>query len=206
MNEGMAFTLVFLAQSVPWAGTNWAGTAAIVVLAVASLIVGAIVIEKLHKLSVTRRNSLVYAREINPLFKERKWAEAIEVTSKRAKTSHIAKIAMAGFEERRRLPASLTSSQVARHMQQAMEREFLKLQADYESGLGILDALGRTAPFIGALGGSAVTFTFGIALAIPTIWFLANLRNKTTVRLAVEMKLVMNELICFVELELGKSF
>src|SRR2546423_888089 len=136
----MTLTVVLLAQSVPWAGTSWADTAANVVLAIASLIVVSIIIEKRHKLSVARRSSLVYAGEINPLFKERKWAEAIEVTSKHAKTSHIARVAMAGFEERRRLPASLTSSQVARHMQQAMEREFLKLQADYESGLGILDA------------------------------------------------------------------
>jgi hypothetical protein len=202
----MIVTMLLLAQSVPWAGTSWTDTGANVVLAVASLIVVSIIIEKRHKLAEARRSSLVYAGEITPLFKERKWAEAIEVTSKYAKTSHIAKVAMAGFEERRHLPTSLTSSQVVRHMQQAMEREFLKVQADYESGLGILDALGRTAPFIGALGGSAVTFTFGIVLAIPTIWFLANLRNKTTVRHVVEMKLAMNELICFVELELGKSF
>lgn len=200
MNESITFTFALLAQSVPWVGTSWADTAVIFVLAVASIIIGSIIIEKRHKLYTSRRSSLVFARLMTPLLKERKWEEAIEVTSKHAKTSHIAKIVMAGFEERRRLPAGLTSSQVARHMQQAMEREFLKLQLNYESGLGVLDALGRTAPFIGALGGSAVTFTFGIALAIPPIWFLTNLRNKTTVRLAVEMKLVMNELTSFVEL------
>jgi hypothetical protein len=200
MNDGITFTFTLLAQSVPWAGTSWADTAALFVLAIASLIIGSIIIEKRIKLYKSRRSSMVYAGTITPLLKERKWEEAIDATRKHKKNSHIAKIVMAGFDERRRLPDGLTSSQMARHMQQAMEREFLKLQADYESGLGVLDALGRTAPFIGALGGSAATFTFGIALAIPTIWFLTNLRNKTTVRLAVEMKLVMNEMTCFVEL------
>ena len=84
-------------------------------------------------------------------------------------------------------------------MQLAMEVKLLNLQADYDSGLEVLDALGRTAPFIGALGGSAVTFAFGIALAIPTIWFLTRLRRKTTLELAAQMKTAMNELTNWAE-------
>src|SRR5215213_5948492 len=190
---------VLLAQSVPWAGTGWADTAVAFVLALASLVVFAIIITKSTRLYRSRRNSIIFAEKIRPLLLTGKWEEAADLAQKYSTTSHTAKIVRAGFEERRSLKSGLASSQVAKHMHLAMEIQLINLQADYDSGLEVLDALGRTAPFIGALGGSAVTFVFGIALAIPTIWFLTRLRRKTTLELAAEMKMVMNELTNWAE-------
>jgi biopolymer transport protein ExbB/TolQ len=80
-----------------------------------------------------------------------------------------------------------------------MEREVLGLQYEYERGLGLLDALGRTSPFIGALGGSAFTFAFGIIVAIPTIWFATNLRTKAALLLPIEMKISASQLTTYME-------
>lgn len=191
--------VLIIAQSVPWAGTDWVDTAVFFVLAASALAVSAIITAKSARLYRSRRNSIMFAEKVRPLLATGNWEEAADLARAYSITSHTARIVSAGFEERRSLKSGLASSRVAKHMQLAMEIQLINLQADYDSGLEVLDALGRTAPFIGALGGSAVTFTFGIALAIPTIWFLTRLRRKTTLELAAEMKMVMNELINWAE-------
>jgi len=192
--------IVFIFQEpAPWIVFQYQGPVVFYSLIGILLILISIVIWKYMELNGARRTGAEYAPKVGLVLKEMNWEKALNITTAYSKKAHLARIVLAGLKERERLQSKqLSESTIAKHMNQAMEREIITLQIHYRAGLGFVDAIGSTAPFIGALGGSAVTFATGTLLAIPTIWFATYFRNKTLV-LEGDMKFVASELISYVE-------
>lgn len=141
----------------------------------------------------------MFAAQASELFKQADLVSARRIAKQYSAESHLAKIVLAGLLEYESIYANSPGAQVAKYVQQAMEREMLQLQYQYERGLGLLDACGRTSPFIGALGGSTFTFAFGIILAVPIIWLAIDLRTKTNLLLPLEMKAAAIEVATYME-------
>jgi len=172
-------SLMLLLQSVPWAGIKWLDTAVLWLLIIIALLIAIIIIVNCRKFTIAKKASKLYVEEVAKLLLYNKWNEALKLSSDFSKRTHMARVVLAGMEERDALlKAKLQESLVSKHMSQAMERCILVVKYEYKWGLGIMDAIGSTAPFIGALGGSALTFALGIILAIPTIWFATHFRNR----------------------------
>lgn len=191
-------SLMLLLDSVPWAGSKRLEQGVEITLMVMALFVLAIVISKLLRLRKTMTSSKEYISEVVGLLRRGKWNEALDLSKTYEEQSHLANVIYAGLLERKQYADELSEDQLPKHMNQAMGRAVTWLQYDYGKHLGMLDAIGRTSPFFGALGGTAFTFAFGIILAVPSVWFATYLRNKTLL-LEVEMKNSASELTSYIE-------
>jgi biopolymer transport protein ExbB/biopolymer transport protein TolQ len=117
--------------------------------------------------------------------------------------------------------------------ERAVDRQMLILQAELKRGMGILATVGSTAPFVGLLGttmgivnsftGMAtsgtgglaavsagisealITTAFGLAVAIPAVWFYNYFQTKME-NLTVEMTYTSKELIDFLIKQVGSEF
>lgn len=194
----MAFIL--LQASAPWIAFKEQDSVVFYSLIGISLLVVVTVFEKYLVLNRARKTAKEYAPKMAQAFLDNNWEIlTMNITNAYSKHTHLARIVRAGLKERNRLKEKqLSESAIVKHMNQAMEREIINRQNYYRRGLGFLDAIGSTAPFIGALGGTAPTFALGTILAIPTIWFATYFRNKVLL-LEGDMKFVASELISYVE-------
>jgi biopolymer transport protein ExbB/TolQ len=86
-----------------------------------------------------------------------------------SKKNHIARVLLAGLKEREFQMSRLPATVLAKYMSMAMDRATLIAQHDYEEYLGVVDAVGRTAPFIGVLGGTPFTLAIGTGIAVPCV-------------------------------------
>lgn len=128
----------------------------------------------------SRRYSVIYAPAVAGLFAHQKLQEALELsTTFEAKGSHIAgpvRQALEKMLEYRTLgsPDSSVSFLVRETLDQHLANTLLETKA----GLGFLDAIGRTAPFVGAAVGTQIAFSTGTLLAIVTLWFATYFRAR----------------------------
>ena len=190
--------IILLQESVPWVGFKWQGSVVFYSLIGLLLILTVVVIWKYLELNGARNATIEYVPKVARALKDMNWDEALNITTRYSDNAPLAKIVLAGLKERERLKDRQLSEPPIKHMNQAMEREIIKLQRHYRAGLGFVDAMGGTLPFIGALSGSPSTFAFGTFLAIPTIWLATYFRNKV-LSLEGEMRLATSELVSYVE-------
>lgn len=191
-------SLILLLESVPWAGSKRLEQGVEVTLIAMAVFVLTIVIGTLLRLRKSQTSSDEYVSKVAGPLKRGKWKDALDISWTYEKQSHLAKVVYAGLAERHAQLEVLSEDQLPKHMNQAMGRRITWLQYDYGKHLGMLDAIGRTSPFFGALGGTTFTFAFGIILAVPSIWFATYLRNRTLL-LEVEMKNSASELTSYIE-------
>jgi biopolymer transport protein ExbB/TolQ len=186
-------------EAAPWVVSPWQRPIVFYILSFFSIIMLIIIGWKWAQLRLAKNTSIEYAPKVSDALKKREWGKAMEITLTYKKTSHLAQLLLVGLEERERSEGEkLSKPQIAINVGRKMEREAIILHGKYQAGTGFVDAIGNTAPFIGALGGSPETLAFGTALAIPTIWFATHFRNKTQ-RLEREMKTVASEIVEYFE-------
>jgi biopolymer transport protein ExbB/TolQ len=190
--------LIFILDSVPWAGSKTIEYGADITLIIMALVVVTIIVGKLLRLRRAKISSNEYKLKVVELFRKGRWNDALDLSNTYAKDSHIAHVMYVGLCERNSYGGELSEEQLPKHMEQAMGRVITLLQYNYGKHLGILDAIAFTSPFFGVLGGTPYTLAFGTILAVPSIWFATYLRNKT-LWLEVEMKNSASELTSFIE-------
>lgn len=78
-------------------------------------------------------------------------------------------------------------------VREVMEQDIAKRTHEWKEGLSFIDAIGRTAPFVGAAVGTPVAFSLGTLLAISALWFATYVRNQSE-RVDVELRLAASEL------------
>jgi len=89
----------------------------------------------------------------------------LAISEKYERKSHLAGAILFGLREGGLPNRALPEVLVIKHMGQAMERAVIVINHQNRRGLGILDAIGATSPFIGALGGSVVVTKSSIRAA-----------------------------------------
>ena len=160
--EGMqqSFSLIGM-----WQSMNWVAKGVVIVLAIMSVWSLTIAIERLYRFQMAKKESLRLAREITPMLKQHKLAEAIDFANKKEfRHSHLARVLSAGLTEFRyqsseELPPDFD---IVASSQRAIERETLMTTAEMKKGLGNLATISTTAPFVGLFGTVA-----GIIHAVP---------------------------------------
>jgi biopolymer transport protein ExbB/TolQ len=192
----MTFSLSL--QSVPWASIWWLETSVLVILAIMAFITLMVILEK----NVRFRRSKKKSREFAPLASEKlkrfDIEGAIKLSEDFSLESHLARIILHPLKEYVRMKNDIPEKRNLRLVKDIADSETNKLQYEFEAGLSILDSIGRTSSFVGALGGSALTFAIGIAIAIPTIWFVGHFRNRTN-QAITECKITALELLIYIE-------
>lgn len=150
--EGMqqSFSLIGM-----WQSMNWVAKGVVIVLAIMSVWSLTIAIERLYRFQMAKKESLRLAREITPMLKQHKLAEAIDFANRKDfRHSHLARVLSAGLTEFRYqssedLPADFD---IVASSQRAIERETLMTTAEMKKGLGNLATISTTAPFVGLFG------------------------------------------------------
>jgi biopolymer transport protein ExbB/biopolymer transport protein TolQ len=149
--------------------------------------------------------------------------------------SHVARVlgeALAEVKPLLRDRATITSADI-NSAERAVERQMLILLSELKRGTPLLATVGATAPFVGLLGttmgivnsftgmaesGSGglaavsagiaealITTAFGLAVAIPAVWFYNYFQTKVE-NLTVEMTYTSKELIDFLIKSVGSEF
>jgi biopolymer transport protein ExbB/TolQ len=191
-------SLLLILQEVPWKGIRSLEIGVDITLAVMALLVVGVAVSKLFVFRRARRVGIQFAEEVKPKLMAEEWDAAYTLTEKHQKSSHLAYLVGCGLELRKSLDGVLPNELVIKHIEQEMERQMIIKDVIYKKKLAVLDAIGSTAPFVGALGGSAYTFAYGIILAIPAVYFASYLRSKVTL-FEAEMRGVTSELAMFIE-------
>ncbi len=185
-------------QGVPWAGTIWLEKGVFYLLLVLSLIVLINIAIKQYRFSRIKKESRKYAPMVAKHLKNLNLKEAVELSKDFSERSHLAKIVFVGLEEYKETKELFSTEKALKMSKNKMDAVSEHLKYEYAIGIGFLDSVGRTSPFLGALGGSATTFAIGILVAIPAVWFASYERNKSGM-LAVEVKNASHELVEYLE-------
>lgn len=194
--------LLFL-QEVPWKGIKSLETGVDITLVVMALLVAWIAVWKLFVFRRAQRIGNQFVEEVKPKLLAQEWEAAYTLCERYRSSSHFALLVGCGLDIRKRLAGVLPDELVIKHIEQEMERQMIIKDVDHKKRLAVLDAIGSTAPFVGALGGSAYTFAYGIILAIPAVYFASYLRSKATL-FEAEMRGAKNELAMFIERQMHK--
>ncbi|MFL6196170.1 MAG: MotA/TolQ/ExbB proton channel family protein [Thermoanaerobaculia bacterium] len=203
-------------------------TTGIVVLLILSLLsvwsLG-VSIERLVVLARARRQSLAFARTINPHLAEGKALPALEA-ARRFPHSHLARVISAGLATFQQKSArGLSTAEVIEATGRALERTTVRTTTELNRGIGSLATIATTSPFIGLFGtvvgivhafrdiaaaGGAGGFTtvsqgiaeallttaFGLVVAVPAAWMF-NYLSQRVQRFNLEMESSSSELLDF---------
>jgi biopolymer transport protein ExbB/biopolymer transport protein TolQ len=181
-------------------------------------------IERAIVFSKAKRQSRDLLKLIAGLWREGKVEESIKLASdKRFKSSHLAKVLVAGLNELQFQQDSRSgAAEVVESAKRAIERATIKGVQEFKRGLNGLATIGSTGPFIGLFGtvfgiitafqgmkvsGSGgigavaggiaealITTGFGIIVAVVAVWFFNILLNRVDV-FTGEMANASSELI-----------
>jgi len=181
-------------------------------------------IERAIVFSKAKRQSRDLLKLIAGLWREGKVEESIKLASdKRFKSSHLAKVLVAGLNELQFQQDSRSGAvEVVESAKRAIERATIKGVQEFKRGLNGLATIGSTGPFIGLFGtvfgiitafqgmkvsGSGgigavaggiaealITTGFGIIVAVVAVWFFNILLNRVDV-FTGEMANASSELI-----------
>ena len=190
--------LLIVFQEVPWRGIRSLELGVDITLALMAVLVVCISVWKLLVFQQAKRVGAEFVEEVRPKLLDQEWDAAATLSEKYQESSHLAFIIEGGLKRRMKLDGVLPNELVIKHIEQEMERLLIIKDVLYKKRLAVLDAIGSTAPFVGALGGSAYTFAYGIILAIPAVYFASYLRTKATL-FEAEMRGAISELAMFIE-------
>ena len=146
----MEFDLVSL-----WEKMGWVARAVVILLAVMAVYSLGVALERWIMLLRARRQSLIYAAELDRLLANEELEKAVEA-AKKHKRGYLARVLSAGLSVFLHESAKKDNGRTkddfildAEHaLQRAGDRELLELKR----GLGVLASTGATAPFIGLFG------------------------------------------------------
>lgn len=196
-------TPLLLLQEVPWKGIKSLEMGVDVTLIVMALLVAWVALWKVFVFRRAQSIGSQFVEEARPKLKAQEWEAAYTLSKQYEHSSHLAFLVGGGLDVRERLDGVLPNELVVKHIEQEMERLMIIKDVYHKKMLPALDAIGSTAPFVGALGGSAYTFAYGIILAIPAVYFASYLRSKATL-FEAEMRGATNELAMFIERQMHK--
>jgi biopolymer transport protein ExbB/biopolymer transport protein TolQ len=221
-------------------GTMWAhsGTiprGVIFVLLIMSIYAIAVGVERLFVFSKAKKQSNILLRLISKLWQEGKLEESVKVSSdKRFKSSHLAKILIAGLNELEfQEDTKAGYAEKVESAKRAIERATIKGLVEFKRGMNALATIGSTSPFVGLFGtvfgiitafqsmsvsGSGgiaavaggisealITTGFGILVAVIAVMFYNTLINKVDI-FSGEMANASSELIDhFIKRKLAKG-
>lgn len=200
----MSISLLVL-QGVPWAGSKkleYATLAMLLILFVLSVI---LIIQKRLIIRRARKSSKIFAPKVAELFKHNRLDEVLSLSKQAMESSHLAIVVHWGFATYREMEGTLSHTQRMKQMQITLDSALLIRQSELERHFGLLDATGRIAPFIGALGGTSRTFAIGIILAALVVWFVTTVRTTISDEMKIEMKNSSNELTSYLEIKAAMS-
>jgi biopolymer transport protein ExbB/biopolymer transport protein TolQ len=185
-------------ENIPWHGNQTIRVISYVFLGFMGILTVASIVERYLLFRSAVKSSLKFAPEVAQALKDNRWDEALTLARQRSKQSYLARVVCAGLETRERLLEKLPPELVIKHMEEAMERETLRVHYSYIQGLARFEWIGGVAPFVGVLGGSPYSFAVGTFLAVPALWFASYMRAKT-IRFETEMKDAASEVTTFIE-------
>jgi len=183
-------------QQIPWRGSRPVEFAALGGLVAMTSVVAYHTARKFLKVRKAVRASRSYALTVARPLSHLNWREAIAV-SERYKESHLAAMILAALQCRERnmkLPPEL----LLKFMAQEMQSEVLTSHYREKEYSRVIEAIGASAPVVGAIGGSTVTLVYAVLLAIPAIWSGFYFRRMNE-RFETEEKNTANEFLLFFE-------
>lgn len=143
-----------------WASMGWVAKGVVFTLIIMSIWSIAIMFDRWKLYNAAKAQSRKYAADVARLLKAGKLKEAVELSGSPAmKSSHLAKVSLAGLQEWQFQGATGETDKDAAldAAKRAMQRATAVNLADLKKGLSFLATTGATAPFVGLFG-----TTFGI--------------------------------------------
>jgi biopolymer transport protein ExbB/biopolymer transport protein TolQ len=217
-----------------WNDAGWFARGIIILLGFMSLLSLGVAIQKWWRFRKSMKETAKFAPEFARFLQEEQLDNAIKLAEKQ-KVSHVARVlgeALAEVKPLLRDRATITSADI-NSAERAVERQMLILLSELKRGTPLLATVGATAPFVGLLGttmgivnsftgmaesGSGglaavsagiaealITTAFGLAVAIPAVWFYNYFQTKVE-NLTVEMTYTSKELIDFLIKSVGSEF
>jgi biopolymer transport protein ExbB/TolQ len=145
-----------------------------------------------------RVSSRRYAPILSAELRHQHIDEGIKTSRKFVKEgSHLAGLVLRALEEVARCRQNGTPDSITLVIaREVMEQDTATRVHDWKKGLGLVDAIGRTSPFVGAAAGTQVAFSFGTLLAIAALWFATYFRARTET-IEAELKNAASEVRAF---------
>ncbi len=143
-----------------WASMGWIAKGVVFTLLIMSVWSIAIMFDRWKLYTAAKTQSRKYAADVARLLKAGKLKEAVDLSSSAGmKSSHLAKVSLAGLQEWQFQGATGETDREAalEAAKRAMQRATAVNLADLKKGLSFLATTGATAPFVGLFG-----TTFGI--------------------------------------------
>ena len=143
-----------------WSSMGWVAKGVVFTLLIMSVWSIAIMFDRWKLYKAAKEQSRKYAADVARLLKAGKLKEAIDLSgSASVKSSHLAKVSLAGLQEWQFQGATGETDKDAAldAAKRAMQRATAVNLADLKKGLSFLATTGATAPFVGLFG-----TTFGI--------------------------------------------
>jgi hypothetical protein len=170
--------------------------AVLVVMAIYVLIVGVHKGVRARRMRAASRNML---RTLGAELQHQRIDRAIATCDQFIK-SHLAHAIRAGLRELKRCQAlTMPDTLLALRVRETMDRDLAVQVAEFKEHLGLVDAVGRTAPFVGLAIGTPGGLMLGTLLALLAIWCTVFLRSRADV-VETELKLVTSEIREFLAL------
>ena len=191
----MNWILVSLSKNLPWSQMQvWQKlSAALLFIMVLYTIIN--FGRKARLVHRAKAASLEYVEDVRGAIIHRQIDRSIEISKKFEKEgSHLAGLVLIALEEITRCRTSETPEQASLAIiREEMERHAAEKTFDWKRGLGPLDAIGRTSPFVGAAVGTPFGFFIGTFLAIAALWFTTYFRAQTD-KIEVELRRAASEM------------
>jgi len=166
---------------------------AIGALGVMAICVAFIAIQKITASQRMKTTSMRLIGLLDDNLRHQRIDATIEVC-KAHRDSHLSKVIVAGMIERKSCDLrSMPDTVLTLAVREAMDRSVSMQVLEWKEHLGFVDAVGRTAPFVGVVIGNAVGVAAGTLLSLFTIWLVAFLRGRGDA-LEVELKSVASEM------------
>lgn len=184
-----------LSENLAWSRMGFWQRSSAVVLLIMVLYASMGFVVKARLLRRARISTRDYSPAVAAALREGKIEEAIEVSRTFEKGgSHLAGLALVALEEVVQGRTMRTpNSTIMAIVREKMEQHASKRSFEWKSGLGALDAIGRTSPFVGAAVGTPFGLFVGTLLAIAALWFCTYFRTQTE-QIDVELKHAASEI------------
>ena len=184
-----------------WSSMGWVAKGVVFTLLIMSIWSISIIFDRWKLYNAAKAQSRKYAADVARLLKAGKLKEAVDLSgSAGMKSSHLAKVSLAGLQEWQFQGATGETDKDAalEAAKRAMQRATAVNLADLKKGLSFLATTGATAPFVGlfgttfgiinafsgmALTGSGgiaaisagiaealITTAYGLFVAVPAVW------------------------------------
>ena len=138
-----------------WASMGWIAKGVVFTLLIMSVWSIAIMFDRWKLYTAAKTQSRKYAADVARLLKAGKLKEAVDLSSSAGmKSSHLAKVSLAGLQEWQFQGATGETDREAAldAAKRAMQRATAVNLADLKKGLSFLATTGATAPFVGLFG------------------------------------------------------